>query len=284
MLHTGRRSLIERGDASHRFHRPELNGCGRWRRWLALLSLTLLVAQVPAAQAQDLLSWWNRDLLPIDLVAGDWIELEFTDISEEGAFTDSMRVEVLLAPADAPAWVLVEGATRGESDFFLIDFPLLRSGASPMDALLRLVRQQVDGTLVEEDLADHRDSRLVRRHLEDPFENPEITRRAAPDTTFAGQSLPREHVLLHELRVEERPMGPVTTVIRTELAAHAVVSPGIPVLGLLSATTRTVVTTEQRRAGKSRERRGAPPLESIRGLRCLGFGRGEPSRLPPETR
>jgi hypothetical protein len=242
------------------------------------------VAQVPAAQAQDLLSWWNRDLLPIELTEGDWVELEFTDISEEGAFTDSMRVEVLLAPVGGPAWLLVEGATRGESDFLLIDFPLLRSGASPMDALLRLVREQVDGTLVEEDLSDHRDSRLTRRHLEDPFQNPEITRRAAPDTTFAGHPLAREHVLLRELRVEERPMGPVTTVIRTELVAHAVLSPDIPVLGLLSATTRTVVTTEQRREGKRRERRGAPPLETIRGLRCLGFGQGEASRLPPETR
>lgn len=242
------------------------------------------MAQVPAAQAQDLLSWWNRDLLPIELIEGDWIELEFTDISEEGAFTDSMRVEVLRAPADGPAWVLVEGATRGESDFFLIDFPLLRSGASPMDALLRLVREQVDGTFVEEDLSEHRDSRLMRRHLEDPFEDPEITRRAAPDTTVAGQSLAQEHVLLRELRVEERPMGPLTTVIRTELAAHAVVSPDIPVLGLLSATTRTLVTTQQRRAGKPRERRGSPPLETIRGLRCLGFGRGEASRLPPQTR
>lgn len=165
-------------------------------------------------------------------------------------------------------------------DFLLLDLGRLRESASPVDAVRRLLRQGPDGRVVEEDLAEHRESRLVRRHLEDPFVDPRIERHALPDTLLAGRAVALESVVLTELRTEERLVGPVTMVIETELRARARLSPEVPILGLVDSSTRTLVRTRSRVDGRDSGRRPAPPLENLRMLRCLAFGRDRPGPLP----
>lgn len=287
MRPTGPRSLTDTGKPVFAPSRPGPSP-GRRRRSLhrhgalgfLVLGLAVLTSAAPV-DAQELLAWWKRDLLPLRLEPGDWARFEAVERSDEGAFTDTLRVEVLESPPGPLRWIEISGAPEDEIDALLVDFDRLRTAASPLDAVRRLLRRGPDGTTVEEDLQAQRESRLVRRHLEDPFEAPTLERHALADTVIGGRSLRRERVVLEEVRDQKRSMGPMTLILETRLRAEAVLSPDVPLLGLLESTTRTVVSSWRVTKAGGARKASAPPLENLRTLRCLDSGhRPEPRPAP----
>jgi hypothetical protein len=219
-------------------------------------------------------SWFNRGLLPVAFDQGDWVRYAVEEIDEYGTVRDTLTVTVVDADS-SEVWLLVESpSTR---DFVALDPGRLHPGESLLPAIRRVVHDQPEG-LVEEDVRELRESALVQRHFTDPFENPEVSRRAIADTLIAGTSLQREAVELVEERRQE--MG--AHVLVTRLRARARLSAGVPLIGLLESWTLSEVTTEAASGGERDRRR--PPLTYENSLRCIGFGSASSARLPEALR
>ncbi len=274
--------------SEHLRHRPgRLPGRSRILRralFVALVALVLpLLTQVLPASAFELLAWWRRDLLALELEPGDWARFALRDVSEDGAVTDTLTVTVLAAAEPSQRWLRIEGGTDEPADYLLLAVDRLGPDDQPLDAVVRLVRRTPDGAWHEEDLADHRESRLVQRHLQDPFVDPSLERFALGDSLAHGRTLRRERVILSEVQREERTAGRNVLVIETRLRAVATLSPEVPLVGLLEAETTTLVSTSTETPDGQRIGRGAPPLLGERTLRCLEFGRLQPAptEIPP---
>lgn len=242
-----------------------------------------LLILVRPASAFELLAWWRRDLLALELEPGDWARFALRDVSEDGAVTDTLTVTVLAAAEPSQRWLRIESGPDEPADYLLLELDRLGPDDQPLDAVARLVRRTPDGSWHEEDLAEHRDSRLVQRHLQDPFEDPELERFALDDSVAQGRTITRERVVLSEVQREERKVGRNVLVIETRLRAVAILSPELPLVGLLEADTTTLVRTSTMGPDGQRLGRGAPPLLGERTLRCLEFGRLQPAptEIPP---
>jgi len=68
-------------------------------------------------------------------------------------------------------------------------------------------------------------------------------------------------------------MGRSTLVLTTELHANAVISPEIPLAGILRAHSVSTVRSETIRDGSTRRRRDRPPLVTESTIECIAFGR-----------
>lgn len=215
----------------------------------ALLCGLSLFAAPADLSAQEVFSWFNRGLLPVEFHEGDWVRYEATSIDEYGPVTDTLSVSVV-SVADDSVWLRMESAR--ERDFVSVDPARLSPGRSILDALTRVVRQTDEGW-VEEDLERLRESALAQRHFSDPFHEPVLLRQALADTVCSGVSLQREAVALTETRRE----GAGGIVIVTQLEARAEISAAIPLTGLLRSRTNSVVSTESATAGSGRRR---PPF------------------------
>lgn len=246
--------------------------------WPALLLLVVAVGLAPPAQGQELFSWWRRGLLPLELAPGSWVEVERSEAAEGQVVVDTVRVEVLGGAPEGRRWVQLD--TAGDRWLLLLDLGRVRAlerGGSLLDALERLLQAGPGGTLREEDLAELRSRRLVRRHFEDLFEDPRLETSALPDTQAFGRTLPRQRALLVEEREQRTPMGPRTLVQRTRIRSTAVLSAAMPITGVLRSATTVVVESEWE-GGKSGARR--PPLVTELGLRTLACGHSEPRPAP----
>lgn len=228
-----------------------------------------LLALAPTAPAQELFAWFNRGLLKLDYHAGDWVRYESGFTDEYGLVTDTLTV-TLMQLAPTAVWLRMESGEG--TDFVQLDPRALAPGSTVLDALLRVVHQTPEG-LVDEDMHALRESALVQRHFADPFDTPEITRTALPDSVVQGVTLGREAVGLSEVRRESA----ANFVVVTELQATAELSGQVPLLGVLSSLTHTTVRTEA--ADGTRARRH-PPLLTESSLRCIGFGRDAVVTLP----
>lgn len=230
--------------------------------------LALLFAGTPAA-AQEVFAWFNRDLLPVHFQAGDWVRYAVEEVDELGPVTDTLTVTVIEADT---ARVWLELRSGSGLDYLALDPGRLEPGRNVLDALIRVVRT-TDAGLVDEDVAELRESALVQRHFADPFREPRILRRDLPDTLVAGTTLPREEVRLEEVRREAA--GPFVVV--TSLSARAELSADLPLVGILDSRTLTTVTTEAKEGGRGARR---PPLVTEHSLHCIGFGQDADVALP----
>lgn len=249
---------------------------------LVVFLLPLLTLVRPAA-AFELLAWWRRDLLALELEPGDWARFALRDVSEDGAVTDTLTVTVLAADEPTQRWLRIEGGPDEPADYLLLEMDRLGPDDQPLDAVARLVRRTPDGVWHEEDLVEHRESRLVQRHLQDPFRDPRLERSALDDSLAYGRTITRERVILSEVQREERKVGRNVLVIETQLRAIATLSPEVPLVGLLDAETTTLVSTSTVSPEGKQLGRGALPLFGERTLRCLEFGHLEPAptEIPP---
>jgi hypothetical protein len=134
--------------------------------------------------------------------------------------------------------------------------------------------------VARQDLAELRENPLVRRHFEDLFEHPQVSRTALPDTVIAGARVGRERVVLTESRDQRVPMGRRTLVHHTLAQSVAEISTSVPLFHLLSAVTRTEVDTTS--DPPDARRRPPPPIITELTLRCLEFGHDASDKLPKE--
>ena len=238
--------------------------------WLVVLAVQF-VAAAPAG-AFELLSWWRRELVEIDWEPGDWVTYAQLEITEDGAVADTVRVSVHAADDPDARWIQLTYPGLDRADRVLLRPDRLRRDGDPLAAIDSLVRREGDGPWIPEDLDAHRDERLVQRHLSDPFVDPTIERSALSDSTHVGETLTRERVLLTEEQRETRDVGTSTLVMTTRLRAEAIVSPQVPLAGILWARSLSVVTTATEGSGSSRSRRVNPPLVTERTIECLDFG------------
>ncbi len=248
------------------------------------LVVALLIAPAGAA-AQEIFSWLNRGLAPVEFVAGDWVRYQASVTDENGQVTDTLTVRVLHVFDHVFDHVVDQGIEQGIGqevwlgletssglDYIALDPEQLDPGRQILDALLRVVRM-TDAGLVEEDVEALKRSALVQRHFTDPFVAPNVERHALPDSVVGGEAIGREAVLLDETLSESAGVF----VIRTRLRARAEMSPAIPLLGLLRSQTNSVVTTEAADGGRDRRR---PALFTQTSLLCIGYGRDGESALP----
>lgn len=275
MRPTGRRLRTDRR-VSRAVERPgRTPGRSSYVGALFLLVLpALLLAPRPAA-AFELLSWWRRDLLDVRWEPGDWATYAQTEWTEDGVVTDTVTVRVLDAGSPDRRWIEVEDLAGRGADRILLRPDALRDGddlLAAVDSVLR--REGTDGVWIAEDVGAMRDQRLVQRHLSDPFDEPTVERTALADTTLQDGTIPRERVVLSEVQREERAVGRSTLVVTTRLRAEAVVSPAVPLAGILAARSVSSVTTTTEGQGSGRPRRAAPPLVTERRVECIAFGHG----------
>ena len=241
-----------------------------------MVSLYLLLP-VPTS-AQELLSWWKRDLLPLDLEPGSWVVYASEEHTEGQVFVDTLRVQVLEADSLGRRWVELVDVGSAESDLLLVDPARLSPERPLLDALVRHVRRLPGDRLVEEDVEEHRRSRLVQRHFMDPFHDPTITQTILPDTLVGGEDRSRERVVLRETQEQARPVGGGFLV--TRLYSEAELCPSVPVFGVLRGRSLTDVFTRPDGESEGRQRRRMPPLRNEFRWTCLDFGRDGPSGLP----
>ena len=241
---------------------------------LLLLATSWFALRPAPARAQELLSWWNRGLLPVELTAGSWAVFASEELAEGQVYVDTLSVHVYEADSDSLAWVEVADAGTAERDLLLIDVRELGADGPLLDALIRHLRWLPGGEVIEEDVEEHRRSRLVQRHFQDPFESPQITRQALPDTLVGARSIARERVVLEELREESTPVDGLTQI--TRLVSVAELSPDLPIFGVLRAQSVTEVATRS----ESRRDRRMPPLRSEFRWQCLEWGRDGAKVLP----
>jgi hypothetical protein len=261
--------LTDRALSAYRVDRP---GLVPGRSTIVFFLLCVLLGAAPA-EGQEVFSWFNRGLLPVDFTHGDWVTYAVEEIDEYGAVRDTLTVAVVHVDS-AEVWLRLDSPTT--TDFIALDPARVEPGAELLDAIIRVVHDTEEG-LVEEDLEEMRGSALVQRHFSDPFRDPRVKRDALADTLFSGTTLSRERVELEELRREE--VG--AYVVVTDLFARAELSPHVPLLGLLSSWTLSEVTTEAADGARSRRR---PPLVNESSLTCIDFGRGAGPGLPEGLR
>ena len=266
MKPTGQRSHTENHRPRRRTSRPgNFPGC----TWIVVVVVLTILVSVPAS-AQEVFSWFNRGLLPIVFQRGDWVRYAVEEIDENGVATDTLTVTVIEVDSTR-VWLRLE--TVSGIDHLVLDPDRLRPGQNVLDALRRVIHSTAAG-LVEEDVDELRASALVQRHFSDPFEDPEVLRRALPDSTVGGVELARERIDLHEVR---RQLAGQFHVV-TRLDAEAELAEAIPLLGILRARTLIQVTTESASADTPRRRR--PPLLTENSLICIGFGTDADLNLP----
>jgi hypothetical protein len=230
------------------------------------------------AHAQELFSWWRRGLLPLELTPGAWVRLERLEAAEGRVETDTLDCAVRAAQPDGTRWVELRVRSETESWIFQLDPSRLRADVDLLDAVLELYRLPGDGSAQAQDLAQLRNNRLVRRHFQDIFTSPQLTRSTLPDTTWSGGRLAREEVVLSETREQRVPMGRRTLIHRTVARSQAQISAQVPVFHLLGATTTTRVETAV--DPPEPNRRAPPPLIALLQLRCLAFGTDGATALP----
>lgn len=235
------------------------------------------LAWAHSAGAQELLSWWKRDLIQVDLTPGSWVRYASTERSEGELYTDSLKVAVVDVDSLGRRWVTLseEGAT--ESELLLIDPADLRPDRSLLDALDRRLRILASGEVLEESVDELRDSRILQRHFQDMFVRPTVTRTSLSDSLLSGQPCSRERILLEERREEDAPVGSSTLI--TSIRSEAVVSPCVPIFSVLAARTVTEVTSKPKSPHSLR--RKLRPLRTVLEWHCIGFGRNGPTGLPP---
>ena len=282
MRPTGRRSHTDRRRPRVEERPGRSPGRSSHAALLALFVLPLVLVLPRPAAAFELLSWWRRDLLDVSWQPGDWATYAQTEWTEDGVFTDTLTVRVLAADTPSRRWIELADRRGDRVDRVLLRPDALRAGDDPLAAVDSLLRREGDGPWVVEDVDAHRDQRLVRRHLSDPFDEPDVRRVALADTTIQGGIVPRERVVLAETRREERSLGRSTLVVTTRLQAAAVVSPLVPLAGILRARSVSTVTTTTEGEGSRRSRRAQPPLVTERRVECLAFGRGTAGTVDSE--
>jgi hypothetical protein len=246
---------------------------------LSLVATTLIALSLwtSAAEAQELLSWWKRDLIEVDLTPGGWVTYASTEYSEGELYTDTLTVRVIAMDSLERRWVEVFDRGRPERELLLIDPADLRPDRSLLDALDRHLRLLPGGEVVEEDVDELRDSRLVQRHFQDLFQAPVVTRAALSDSILGGVDCARERIRLEERREEPAPVG--SSILVTQIRSDAVVSPCVPIFSILQARTVTELSAEA--AEKSgRPSRKIAPLRSLLEWHCIGFGSDGPTQLP----
>ena len=237
---------------------------------LITIVTVLSVNLASPACGQEVFAWFNRGLLPIAFERGDWVRYAVEEIDENGIATDTLSVTVIEADS-ARVWIRLESLAA--VDYLALDPDRLRPGWNILDALQRVVHATAGG-LEEEDVDELRASALVQRHFSDPFESPEVLRRALPDTAVGGVELARERVDLREVR---RQLAGQFSIV-TGLVAEAEISAAIPLLGLLRSRTVTRVITESASGEAPRRRR--PPILTETSLVCIGFGRDAETAFP----
>ncbi len=281
MRPTGPRSRTERTSAPRSHGRPGRTPGRPVFRVVVSSVLLALVVWPSVASASELLSWWRRDLVDVRFEPGDFATYAQVEITEDGALVDTVTVHVYAAEVPERRWLELRSRGAGTVDRILLRPDALRRDGDPLAAVDSLLRRERDGRWIVEDVESYRDRRLVRRHLTDPFVDPQVERTALTDSTIASRTISRERVRLVEERREERTIGRSTLVVRTRLRAEATISPQVPLAGLLTATTLSTVTTTTEGEGSARSRRAAPPLVTERRLECLEFGHDSARRLLP---
>ncbi len=234
------------------------------------------------AQSQELLSWWKRDLIEVDLRPGTWVTYSSTEFSEGEIYADTLTVRVVATVEDSLRWVEIDDHRRFEREFLLIDPTRLRPDRSLLDALDRHLRLLPSGEVVEERVEELRSSRLVQRHFQDLFTDPVVTRESRPDTLLAmaaDSSCAREHIRLAERREEPAPVG--ASIMVTQIQSDAILSPCIPIFSVLRARTVTELSTRASTNSGPRSRKVAP-LRTVLEWHCIAFGEDGPTELPPE--
>ena len=257
--------------------RPGLSGSGRRRSWWVLVVSCLLCSGV--ASGHELFSWWRRELLEISLEPGDWVRIESQEWLEGRAVRDTIDCSVLESDGSR-RWVEIE--RRGSVDVWIVELDLEELGRDHalLDAVRALWRSDGAGGWRAESLRDIEGSAIARGRLEDPFEDPRIVRTAWADSVVQGRVVSREHVELREERTRVIPQGSRELRYRIELRSDAVLSPEIPIFGLLRS--ETVITESTEIVDGDGRRVGPPalPQQNARALRCLDSGHGEGRGLP----
>jgi hypothetical protein len=213
------------------------------------------------------------------------VRYESIELAEGRSYTDTLRFTVRERQPGGTVWLEVEPEGSPERSLLLLDPQRIREGSELLDALQRLVRIGPEGRLVEEPVEEHRESRVVQRHFQDAFTDPKLDRHALPDTLLGEVQAPRERLVLHEVKEERTPMGSNVLVLRSELLSEVVVSPRVPLFGVLWARNRTEVSSRTEREGEGPDRgRRAPPLYNELSLRCLEFGTDADVGVPATLR
>lgn len=247
---------------------------GRSSYLLGVLVLPFVLLLPRPAAALELLSWWRRELIEVEWTPGDWATYAQTSWSVDGVVTDTVTVRIREATSPEVVWLEVETHGRPGMDRVLLRPAALKRDGDPLAAVDSLLHREADdGPWLVENVDDYRDQALVQRQLRDPFVDPEITRSALPDTTIDDRSVARERVQLAEAQREESPVGRSTLVVTTDLRAVAVVSPAVPLAGILRARSVSTRTTTTEGEGSRRSRRGRPPVVTETRVECLAFGR-----------
>ncbi len=246
------------------------------------LLVGLLMAGATSSQAQgtELFTWWQRQLLPLDFEAGSWIELERFEAAEGQSWLDTLRVDVLAADADGTVWVQAGQSSTSKGFVVHLDPANLAPDRPVLGAILAFFSTDDGRTFSPESLDSAHRSRFARRHLEDPFREPLIERAALADSSMGSQTISREAVHLSETQETRAPMGQRELIHATVLDARAVISPAVPILGLLEVVTTAETSSRWEGSGSGRTRPPQPPLYSEVRLRCVGFGREAPLGLP----
>jgi hypothetical protein len=243
--------------------------------------ILVLSGPVGSAAAQEIFSWWRRNLLELDMVPGAWVELESEEWAEGDRRQERMRVEVLAAADDGGRWLLLswpESPADERESWVLRTAPVDSLGEGRiLDHLRELYRLLPGGAAAAEDVGRVRSDRLLRRHFQDLFSEPALVQSALPDTVVQGRRLPRRWVRLSETRADTVRMGRREVVYRQEVVAEAQLAEAVPLFGLLRCET----TTRLSEAGA--DSRSAPPLLTRSRLLCTGFGRRETAAGLPEA-
>lgn len=232
----------------------------------------------PAASAHELLSWWSRDLLPISLEPGEWVEVESREASQGESYSDTLRCEVLQADGSL-RWVRLVAGHGVEEWFVQIDLNRLESAESVLELVTRLYRRE-GKSLLPESVEELNSSAVARGRLRDPFQSPQIRREALPDSIVFGQPVRREQVVLRETNERRIPLGKQSMLYRQTLHSRATLSADVPIFGLLASETYHEEQTERFDAN-GRAIAAPPAIRDVRSwLRCLRFGRELSVRLP----
>jgi hypothetical protein len=238
-----------------------------------LLALSATTARDSAAQ--EIFSWWRRDLLDLDLRPGAWTEFEIVELSEGQQSVERVRCRILDGGESDGHWLAIDWPEQPE--WFVLKLAVEDSlrGGDLLDGLIELYRMLPGDAVVREDVTEVREDRLLRRHFQDLFEDPSIQRRALADTTIGGTTLHREELVLHERREDRVKMGSREVTYVQEVESVAQLSPQVPLFGLLGSETRSVLSSE----GEGRD--APPPLITESRVTLLGFGiQSPPLGLP----
>jgi len=238
----------------------------------ALPVLLFVGGTVIPSQSQEVFGWWRRGLLDLDLTPGSWVYMESEELSEGQLVSDRFRCTILAADPDGARWVAV--SVDGKEERWVLKMASEDSlrGDSILDGLLALYR--MTGDQVEtQDVQRMRENRFVRRHFQDLFTNPQLTRETLPDSVVGQATIRRERVRLTETTEQRVTMGSRERIYVDETTADAVLSADVPVFGVITSSTEATLS-------ESGEESPLPPLTTLYRLRLLDFGHEEAPGLP----